>query len=310
VNPIFPPSGRMPVPAALLTAVLCAIFGANTVAIKISLTGLGRFTAAGIRFLTAAGAIACWAGLTGRSLRVRPGLRLRLLAVCLLFTVQLALFYLGLEKTNASRGALIVNVVPFIVLILAHFFLPGDRITVRKFAGMLLGFAGVALVLAGSSPAEPDMRQGDFIVLGAAFMWALNAVYTKRIIDDFEPFQLVFYPMLLAGPVYMAAGWLWDRPMVLRPDLPVLMAMIYQGLICAAFGFVAWTTLLQKYGASTLHAFVFIMPLAGVLAGGWLLSEPLTMRIMLSVVLVSAGIIVVYLEPRKMPPSLPVGRSY
>ncbi len=310
MNPVFLPAGRMPALAAVFTAALCVIFGANTVAIKISLTGLGRFTAAGIRFLMAAGAIACWARLTRRPFGIRPQLRLRLLAVCLMFTVQLALFYLGLERTNASRGALIANVVPFIVLILAHFFLPGDRITARKLAGMLLGFAGVALVLCSSSPAETRMRAGDLIVLAAASIWALSAVYTKRIIDDFEPFQLVFYPMLLAGPVYLAAGWLWDRPMVLRLDLPVVIAVVYQGLICAAFGFVAWTTLLQKYGASTLHAFVFIMPLAGVLAGGWLLSEPLTLRILLAVAMVSAGIIVVYLEPRKVPPSLPVGRSY
>ncbi len=296
--------------AAIFTAFLCAIFGANTVAIKVSLTGLGRFTAAGTRFVMAAVAIACWAWLSGRPFRVRAGLRLPLVVVCLLFTVQLALFYLGLERTNASRGALIVNIVPFIVLILAHFFLPGDRVTVRKLAGMLLGFAGVALVLCGRSPADGAMRAGDFIVLAAACIWGLSAVYIKKIIDDFEPFQLVFYPMMVAGPVYLAAGRLWDRPMVSNICLPVLLALAYQGLICAAFGFVAWTSLLQKYGASTLHAFVFIMPIAGVLAGGWLLAEPLTPRLIMAVAMVSAGIIIVYLEPKKVPPSMPVGRSY
>ena len=308
--PANPVNRHMSPLAAVFTVVLCAIFGANTVAIKISLLGFGRFTAAGVRFLMAAAAITCWAKFSGRNFTIPRRLWGRLSVVCGLFTFQLALFYLGLSKTNASRGALIANIVPFIVLLLAHFFLPDDRITWRKLVGMLLGFTGVALVLSGTTPSDVNMRSGDFIVLAAASLWAINAVYTKKIISDFEPFHLVYYPMLVAGPLYLAAGWLWDTSMFFCLTLQIGLAVIYQGLICAAFGFVAWTTMLQKYGASTLHAFVFIMPIAGVLAGGWLLAEPLTLRIMLALGMVSAGIIVVYLEPRKASPTLPVGRSY
>jgi len=54
--------------AALASLFLCIMFGANAVAVKISLDGLGVFTSAGLRFGVAAVTIWCWARLTGKPL--------------------------------------------------------------------------------------------------------------------------------------------------------------------------------------------------------------------------------------------------
>jgi len=128
---------------SLYTAGLCITFGANAVAIKISMVGIGPLTAAGLRFSMASVAILLWARATGRPLRFKREQALQVLILCALFTVQLALFYLGLSKTNASRGTLLANLQPFFILLLAHFFIPGDRMTVRKTIGILMGFLGV-----------------------------------------------------------------------------------------------------------------------------------------------------------------------
>ncbi len=57
--------------AVIFTACICTLFGANAVAIKISLTGLGVFTTAGLRFGIASVVIALWARVTGRSFNIR-----------------------------------------------------------------------------------------------------------------------------------------------------------------------------------------------------------------------------------------------
>ena len=137
---------NLPFWAAAFTLLLCFLFGANAVAIKISLSGLGVFTTAGIRFSLASLAIFIWARATEQPFAVSRKQSPRLLVICLLFTVQLSLFYLGISKTNASRGTLLVNLQPFFILFLAHFFIPGDRITRRKLIGILLGFSGVAFL--------------------------------------------------------------------------------------------------------------------------------------------------------------------
>ncbi len=285
-----PRNPSLTVGAALLPALLCVIFGANTAAIKMSLAGLGKFTAAGLRYALAAAVMLIWAYATGQRLSVARGQLLPLAAVCLLFIVQIGLFYLGVSLTYASRGALLINGVPFFVLIFAHFFLPGDRINGTKLIGMLLGFAGVWLVLGDPKAIGSGIRQGDFYILAATVVWAASAVYTKVIIDRFTPLHLVIYPMLCATPVFFTVGWLWDGTLFHHLDAAILGSMLYQILLSASFGYLAWTTLLKRYGASTLHCFVFIMPVSGVAAGALLLEEPVTGHIVSAVLLVTAGI--------------------
>ena len=295
--------------AGILSAFLCVIFGSNTVAIKFSFSGVGVFTTAGIRFSIAALAIFLWARATGQTIWLKKGQLHQVLILAALFAVQLSMFYFGLSKSNASRGTLIVNLLPFLVLFLAHFFIPGDRISRRKFLGILLGFGGVAFMFAEKKGVTADFRLGDLIILSATFIWACNAIYLKRIISAFSPFQVTLYSMIFSVPIFFLEAFLWDTPMISRLDYKVVGAVLYQSLVTAAFGFVAWNTLLQKYGAVALHSFIFIMPIAGVVLGGLVLGEPITAKLLIALALIVAGILVVHLRPRKEAPAYPIRKS-
>jgi len=289
-------SHDLPLPAALFTIFLCALFGANAVAIKISLAGLGPFTNAGIRFGISTVVIFFWALIGRRGLRIRRGRMPAMLTVTLFFAAQLSLFYLGLSKTNASRGTLLANLQPFFTLFLAHLFIPSDRITIRKLIGICLGFSGVAFVFMETAGITADFRTGDLTILCATFLWACSAVYVKRIIHDFKPFQLVLYPMALSVPIFFAEALLWDPVMVSHVNLEIIGALLYQSLISAAFGFVAWNSLLKRYGTVALHSFLFIMPVSGVVLGGLWLNEPITPKILTALLLIVAGILTIHLR--------------
>jgi drug/metabolite transporter (DMT)-like permease len=300
----------MPVMAVLFTVFLCILFGANTVAIKISLSGVGPFTNAGLRFAIAAMAIYLWAMATGRSFRLKKGQARHVWVLSALFIIQLSLFYLGINRTHASRGVLVSNLVPFFVLLLAHVVIPEDRMTAKKVLGIFMGACGVMFIFMEKKGVTADFRGGDLIVLAAAILWACNAVYTKLVIEAFDPFHLVLYPMTVAIPFFFIAGFFMDDRMVFDLSTDVLAALGFQALVTAAFGFVAWNTMLQKYGAVALHSFIFIMPLAGVALGGWMLGEPITPNILLALLLITSGIVVVHIHPRKLAPVLPLGRGY
>ena len=295
--------------AASFTMFICVLFGANAVAIKISLEGLGVFTTAGIRFGIASVAIFLWARITGRSFEIKKEQVFQLIVIAIVFTVQLSLFYLGLSKSNASRGTLLVNFQPFFTLFLAHFFIPGDRITKRKIMGILLGFAGVAFVFLEKKGVTTDFNLGDVLILMAAFLWSCNAVYTKRIISAFKPFQIALFPMMYSVPFFFLEGVLWDHHMITFIDSKIIGAMVYQSLVTASFGFVVWNSLLQRYGAVALHSFIFIMPITGVLLGGLVLGEPITINILIAMLLIVAGILVTHIKQKKPIPSLPMGKN-
>ena len=284
---------EIPFSAALFTGFLCTLFGANAVAIKYSLLGIGPFTAAGIRFSIAGVAIYLWARFTGRPFALQKGQTFQILIISIVFTLQLGLLYLGLEKTSASRGTLMVNLQPFFLLLLAHWFIPGDRITKKKILGLIMGGVGMVLVFSGKKGVTADVQIGDLLILSTSFLWALNTVYTKRIIHLFSPFQIVFYPMLFCIPFFLLAGYFWDGSMIINLNGKVLFALLYQSLVTASFGFVAWNTLLLKYGAVALHSFIFIMPIAGVALGGLILGEPITWELMLALALIVCGIVTV-----------------
>ncbi len=295
--------------AGLFTVFLCILFGSNAVAIKISFSGLGVFTTAAIRFGIAAAAIFIWAKITGRSTALKKGQLHQVLIFSSLFTVQLSLFYLGLSKSYASRGTLLANLLPFFILFLAHFFIAGDRITRQKFFGILLGFTGVVFMFLDQESLNNGLRTGDLIILGAVFIWSCSTVYLKRVIGTFSPFQMVMYSTLFSVPFFLIEALLWDDAMVFHLDLPVIGALLYQSLITASFGFVAWNTMLKKYGAVSLHAFVFIMPIAGVTLGGLVLGEPITLKLLLALVFIVSGILVVHWKTKEEPPVYPIRRS-
>ena len=194
------------------------------------------------------------------------------------------------------------------MLFLAHFFIPGDRITKRKIIGMIIGFTGVAFVFLEKDVAA-DFQSGDLIILAAAFLWACNIIYVKRIIDNFEAFHIVIYPMIFSVPFFFIEGFLWDTSMITYIDLKIVGSMLYQSLVTAAFGFVAWNKMLQKYGATALHSFVFIMPIAGVILGGIVLNEPITLNIIIALILVVSGIIVINFKTKRPTTIFPLGRG-
>ncbi|MEJ2727330.1 MAG: DMT family transporter [Deltaproteobacteria bacterium] len=189
--------------AGILSAFLCILFGSNAVAIKLAFSGMGVFTTAAIRFSIASFAIYIWARATGRSLAFKKDQFFPLLILAALFAFQLSLFYLGLSKTNASRGTLIANLLPFWVLFLAHFFIPGDRISRWKFFGILLGFSGVVFMFAEKKGVTADFRAGDLIILSATFFWACSVIYLKRIIGAFSAVNITLYSMVFAVPLFL-----------------------------------------------------------------------------------------------------------
>ena len=175
-----------------------------------------------------------------------------------------------------------MNLLPFFILFLAHFFIPEDRISRRKFLGIFLGFAGVAFMFWEKKEVGAGYITGDLLLLSSVIIWSSSVVYLKRIISSFLPFQVVLYSTLFAAPVLFCEALLWDSTLIAHLNAPVIGSLLYQSLISASFGFVAWNTMLQKYGAVSLHSFVFIMPIAGVAMGGLVLGEPITVKILLA----------------------------
>jgi drug/metabolite transporter (DMT)-like permease len=70
----------------------------------------------------------------------------------------------------------------------------------------------------------------------------------------------VFYQLLFSIPLFALGAPMWDAAMVLRVNLEIVAAIVFQALITTAFAFVAWTRLMQIYGAVALQSVCLFDP--------------------------------------------------
>ena len=279
--------------AAILLTALCLIWGLNAVAIKFSNEGIAPLFGAGLRSVMATVCLMIW--MIRKRLELFPGRLIDGLIVGFLFGVEFGLLYLALLYTTASSAWILLYTTPFFHAFGAHFFLIGDRLSWNKAAGLILSFVGI-LILLSSHLGLPSKLQitGDLLAIGAAVLWALTTVYIKRrLVTAVSPYHTLFYQILFSIPILFLLSFIFRETPVHHVDGLILLSVAYQGIIVAFVSYLGWFFLVHTYPVSRLSAFSFLTPVFATLAGVGLLNEPLTLRLIVSLILVSIGIYIV-----------------
>ena len=279
--------------AAILLTGLCLIWGLNAVAIKISNAGIAPLFGAGLRSVIATVCLMVW--MRRKRIEWFPGRLFDGFIIGFLFGVDFGLLYLALLYTTASSAWILLYTTPFFHALGAHFFLIGDRLSWNKAAGMALSFAGI-LTLLSTHLGLPSKLQiiGDLLAIGAAMIWALTTVYIKRrLVTAISPHNTLFYQLLFSIPVLFLFSFIFQETPVSHVDGLILFSVAYQGILVAVVSYLGWFFLVHTYSVSRLSAFSFLTPVFGTFASVALLNEPLTLRLIVSLILVSIGIYIV-----------------
>ncbi|MER9022695.1 DMT family transporter [Mesorhizobium sp. M0815] len=219
-----------------------------------------------------------------------------------LFGLEFLFLYVGLEHTTVVRNTLLVNTMPFWMLVGGHFLLD-ESITARKLVGLLLALAGLVAVFSEKLSANGgETLSGDLLSLGAGILWAVTNIVIKRSkLVEASAEKLLLYQLAGAAAVGILVMPFAGPPVRSFTLLPTL-ALLFQAVYVVAFTYVLWFWLLRRYPASGLSSFTFLSPVFGVLCGAVFLNEPLTVRIFLALGLIAAGLIIVNRPARKQSP--------
>ncbi|GEM_PF-10263 len=297
--------------AVILMVVLCAAWGLQQVAIKVTNEGISPLLQGGFRSIGAAGLLWLWARSRGIRLFVHDGSLTAGLSVGLLFAAEFCLIYWGLSYTTASRSVLLLYTAPFVVALGAHLFLPGESLGWRQTVGLLCAFAGVAAAFSeGITAADSRLLIGDVMILGAALLWGATTVLIKASrLATLPAARTLFYQLAVSALALPLASALRGEPGLFAPTPLVLACLAYQTIGVAFVSYLVWFWLITRYPASRLSAFSFLTPLFGILAGGLLLGEPVTVTLLLALVLVAAGIWLVNRPANGSSPAEPNGTA-
>lgn len=251
-NPSSPPHPT--IEHWLLLGILTLLWGSAYAFIKHAVIYLPPAALILIRISGAATLLLAWALLRGRRM---PGLR----DVRWLWFIALGLFgntlpfYLiswGQQTLDSALTGILVAVMPLITIALAHVFVPGERMSLHKLLGFLIGFVGV-IILLGPTALEnvggPDLVS-QLAVLGAAACYSINAILA-RLLPETSP------SVSGAGMLIMAA--LIALPFGLAEFMQI------ESVPVSAWGAVAWLAI-----APTAIASVMLMHVARTAGPGFL----------------------------------------
>ena len=279
--------------AVVILTVLCLIWGLNAVAMKYATEGIAPLFCAGLRSLIATVCLVFWMG--ARRINLFVGHLKDGMLIGLLFGAEFGLLYMAVSYTTASSAWILLYTSPFFHALGAHFFLTGDRLSIAKAVGMMLSFAGI-LVLLSQHLGLPSVDQfaGDLLALTAAILWALTTVVIKRrLVAAVSPYHTLFYQTFFSIPILFLFSYMVRETPILYLNGLIWVSLAYQGILVAFISYLVWFFLVHSYPVSRLSAFTFLTPVFATLAGVLLLGEPLTLRLIISLILVSIGIYIV-----------------
>lgn len=279
--------------ALLVTLLIVALWGGNSVAVSFSVDTLPPVAVACIRFVMGTAVMFFWCIFQRTSFRTtRWELWVSFVAGFLLFA-QISTFNVAVLWTNSTHGAMLINTFPFFVAAIEHFVTRTDQLSLRRIIGFIVAAVGVAVVMMDSQAVDDDSRSfflGDTVLLLSSLLLAIRVVYVGRVVQKMKPSKLIFWHNIFG--VVMFAAWSLSTEAFVQAALtvPALLGLLYQGVIIAGFCFVIHASLLKRHSASQISVFSFATPVFGVLFSILLRDEPFTLAVALGAASVAFGI--------------------
>lgn len=274
----------------LLVLVFCLVWSSAFAVAKLALEVCPPNLFLGMRFLLGALPLIGWAWARGELRGLGWQLWLGLVALGMLNQTGFNGFvWVGLESVSSGLAAIIISTNPIFIAALAVPVL-GERLTGAKIGGLLLGFAGVALVLRNRTVVTgEDATAIAFVVAGLASLVAGTLLF-KRWAPRASLAAVVGVQMLCAGAVLGGVGLAVEDPAAIRPGALLAFVLAYNGVAVSLGGFVLWFFLLRAGSATAASALHFLMPPLGLLFGWLLLGEPVEPLELAGILPIAAGI--------------------
>lgn len=303
--------------AITLLVACCAFWGFQQILIKFAGREIPPLWQASVRMAGATTLLWLWCRLRGVPLFQRDGSLRGGLLVGLLFAAEFCLIYLGLQHTSASRLTVFLYTSPFWVAVLLPRFVPSEQLRTLQWIGLIIAFGAVGIAfseafangplavasraapLSGSlSPGgvSPVRAQwiGDAMGLAAGMFWGLTTIAIRTTkVAGIAAEKSLFYQLGVTATVCpllsLALGetWGWDYSALAWGSI------FLQTAVGAFASYLAWMWMLRHYPATQMSTFTFLTPLFALVFGVLLLGEPLTLRLVLALAGVAAGIVLV-----------------
>lgn len=276
----------------VLIVFLGAVWGCSFFFNAILIRELGSIWVSALRVTI--GAVGCWGFFvaSGRKLPTDRSLYPKFFLLGLLnYAIPFALFPFA-EKSLASGIVGVINgMTPMVTVIISQFFSDGEKTTLSRSVGVVVGFIGAAIL---ATPSLKTGAGGQVLAIGACLVaiicYGVTLNYARRL-ARIDSATVASTSLTAAALVSVPAAFLVHGPPVItRPETWAALAGI--GLISTSFGFLVLYWLLPKVGATNMSLNTFITPISAILLGVVVLGERLESAHVLGMFVIFVGLII------------------
>ena len=196
----------------------------------------------------------------------------------------------GQEIVDAGPAAILMGAVPLFTIVLAHMFVPGDRLSTGKMVGVVFGLAGIVVLVGPAALAQlgTDVIRQVAIAL-AALCYAITSILMKALAHE-DAYAVSAAMMLLGSLVVVPVNFAVVPPWTYEPSLVAIVAVIAIAVFPTALANILILTLLRRQGPSFFAQINYLVPLAGVGWGMVVLSERPGANAWIALALILVGI--------------------
>lgn len=291
--------------AQILVAFLAiyVVWGSTYLAIRWAIETTPPFLMAGTRFLLAGTALYAWARLSGAPRpRAAEWRGTALIGALMLLGGNGAVTWAE-QRVPSGLAALLVATVPLWMVLLG-----GRRPRAQVVAGVILGLAGIALLVGPASFAgsgRVDLAGAGVLVCGA-LSWSIGSLLAPRAGLPKAAALATAMEMLAGGALLLALGVVTGEPAAFRPEAVSLRsgaALLYLVVAGSLVGFSAYSWLLRHASPAHVSTYAFVNPVVAVFLGWALAGEDLGARTLLATAVIVAGVAFIIIGPRTPAPS-------
>jgi drug/metabolite transporter (DMT)-like permease len=277
---------------AIALAAVYVIWGSTYLAIRFAIETLPPFLMAAARFLVAGGLLYGWARFKGAP---RPSLAhwrsAALIGMFLLLGGNGGVVWAE-QRVDSGLAALLVSTEPLWIVLLVWLRPGGQRPGLRVISGLLLGFAGL-LLLVKPSPTGGIDPVGAAVIVLAALSWAWGSLYSQRARLPESPLVTTGMQMLCGGVLLSLASLAAGEPAGFDPaavSLRSVLALGYLVVFGALVGFTAYVWLLRAAPPVLVSTYAYVNPVVAVFLGWILANEPLTTGTLVAAAVILSGV--------------------
>ena len=218
----------------------------------------------------------------------------------ILLLAIIAVFHLwiqvtGLKFTTASNTGWIIGTAPIFMALLGLFFFK-EKQNALKVTGIIIATFGLLLLVGNGNPTNIDLikNKGDLLVLSSAFTWGIYSMVNKKISLNYSPVMTILYLFIMMAIIIIpftinntavnsvinlsGVGWI---------------SILFLGLLCSGVSYVIWAYALREMESAKVGAYLYFEPFVTVIAAWIFLNEDITLFMILSGLIITAGVYLV-----------------